>query len=154
MNPPEILFPQEQKQYTPASNGKRFSNYILDTIFFYIFAIIIGLIMGLVIGVIMVVTENDSLAIIFDEENKLAKYLMGFMIAMVYYSTFEAATGRTLGKYITGTKMINMEGEIPSYGRILLRTPCRFIPFEPFSFLFAETGWHDSLSKTKVVNVK
>jgi hypothetical protein len=35
--------------------------------------------------------------------------------------------------------------------QIFLRTLCRFIPFEPISFLGGAGGWHDRFSSTFVV---
>ena len=140
----------DELQYNMASGGKRFANYILDVIFIYIFSAIIGIIMGIVIAL----AKPEWLSV-FDEENKLAEYLMGFFISMFYYSILESATGRSIAKFITGTKVINYKGETPGFGTILIRTLCRFIPFEPFSFLGGgASGWHDTISKTKVVNVK
>jgi len=73
---------------------------------------------------------------------------------MVYYSSFEVLTGRTIAKFITGTKVIDENGKTPDFGTIMLRSLCRFIPFEPFSFLGNERiRWHNRLSKTRVVNV-
>jgi hypothetical protein len=46
--------------------------------------------------------------------------------------------------------VINETGEPVSVLRALGRTFCRLIPFEHFSF-FGSRGWHDSLSRTDVV---
>lgn len=104
-------------------------------------------------GIAVALISPQSLSM-FDETNKLAEYIMGFFICMFYYSILEASTGRSIAKYITKTKVVNYKGETPDFGTILLRTLCRFIPFEPFSFLGSDaSGWHDTLSKTKVINV-
>jgi uncharacterized RDD family membrane protein YckC len=64
----------------------------------------------------------------------------------------ESRFGRTLGKLITSTKVIAQDVVKPGFGRAMVRTLCRFIPFEPFSFFGAERrGWHDSIAKTWVV---
>ncbi len=132
-----------------ASQGKRFANYILDIIFFYVFSVVIGVF----IGVIAAIVDPDSLSFL-DNDSKLMNYFIGFLLMMFYYSLFEGLTGRSLAKYITKTKVVNNHGEKPSFDVILLRTVCRFIPFEAFSFLGSEnSGWHDSLSKTRVVDV-
>ncbi|MBC8643239.1 RDD family protein [Flavobacterium lindanitolerans] len=60
---------------------------------------------------------------------------------------------RTIGKFITKTVVVNINGEKPDTQEILVRSLCRLIPFETFSFLGAPNkGWHDSISKTYVVN--
>ena len=52
-----------------------------------------------------------------------------------------------------GTRVVSENGTDPTFGQVAGRTLSRFIPFEPLSVLFSNThlGWHDSLSKTKVV---
>ena len=83
--------------------------------------------------------------------------LLVFLFVLVnigYYVVLEASTGRTVGKLVAGTKVIDLEGKIPSFSQILLRTLCRYIPFEPLSVLFGERGWHDTLSKTRVVRAR
>lgn len=132
-----------------ASQGKRFANYILDMIFFYIFCIILGVL----IGVIFAIVAPGS-ATFLNSDSKLMNYLIGFILLMIYYSIFEGLTGRSLAKYITRTKVVNDRGEKPSFSTILLRTLCRFIPFEPFSFFISDgSGWHDRISNTRVVEV-
>jgi uncharacterized RDD family membrane protein YckC len=71
-----------------------------------------------------------------------------------YFVVLEAATGKTFGKMIVGTRVIDLEGKTPALGPILIRTLCRYIPFEPISFFLADRGWHDSLSKTRVVRTR
>ncbi|PKP36162.1 MAG: RDD family protein [Bacteroidetes bacterium HGW-Bacteroidetes-15] len=132
-----------------ASTGKRFANYLIDFIFFMIFCFI----SGVILGIVLVFVSPESLSI-FDEENKLVEYLLAFILAMIYYTTFEALTGRTIGKYITKTKVVNQNGDKPDFGTILIRSLCRFIPFDALSFLGSEnTGWHDRFSKTFVVEI-
>ena len=70
-----------------------------------------------------------------------------------YYMFFEGIWGRSPGKWIFGTAVVNEDGLKPSFGAIALRTICRFIPFEPFSF-FGERGWHDKISNTYVIKVR
>ncbi|MFM7319451.1 MAG: RDD family protein, partial [bacterium] len=66
----------------------------------------------------------------------------------------ETATGRTFGKWITGTIVIHEDNDKPDFGQIIVRTICRMIPFEVFSFLGGNPqGWHDRFSRTKVVDI-
>jgi uncharacterized RDD family membrane protein YckC len=132
-----------------ASIGKRFTNHILDLVFYFAFCIVIGLILGIVLAIF-----SPSTLTIFNDDNELVNYVIGFITLFLYYSTFEALTGRTLAKFITKTKVINEAGLKPDYRTILLRTICRFIPFDALSFLGdSNLGWHDKLSKTKVVSL-
>jgi uncharacterized RDD family membrane protein YckC len=134
---------------TIASLEKRFANLILDSIFYYVFSFLIGTILA----IFMVAYSPSSLSML-DSDNKITNYLVGLLVMFIYYSTSEALTGRTLGKLITRTKVVDENGLTPGINTILLRTVCRFIPFDAISFFFDDnTGWHDKLSKTKVVLV-
>ena len=67
----------------------------------------------------------------------------------------ESLTGRTMAKLITRTKVVMENGDKPTFEVILTRTLCRLIPFNWISFLGDDgVGWHDSLSKTRVISVK
>lgn len=74
-------------------------------------------------------------------------------ICIFYYSFSEGIFGRSLGKFITGTIVVDENGQKPSFGTIFKRTLCRLIPFDALSFL-GSRGWHDSISDTYVVNKK
>jgi len=142
----------KEKNETPyaASKEKRLANYLLDWIFILIFA----LIFGFIIGIVLLFVSPASFDLVFDQDNRLTDYIFGFIVVMIYYSLFEGLTGRTLAKYITKTKVVNEKGEKPNFETILIRTLCRFIPLLPFSFLGSKnTGWHDRLSKTVVVEI-
>jgi uncharacterized RDD family membrane protein YckC len=74
----------------------------------------------------------------------------------LYYGLLEHYWGRTLGKFLTRTIVISADGERPTISQIVARTLSRFIPFEPLSYLFGGSypiGLHDSLSKTRVVDL-
>ena len=140
---------QEQITYSKASLGKRFANHIIDTIFLYIIFFIVGVLYG------TVKVMNDPT--FFDEVgegNIVLQYLLAFIALIIYYSIFEALTGRSPAKHITKTKVIDQNGEKPDLATIIVRSLCRVIPFDALSFLFSEYGggWHDRLSKTIVVD--
>ncbi len=132
-----------------ASKGSRFANHVLDGIFFLVFSFL-G---GFVLAIVLLIVSPEAL-VIFEEDNKLIDYALGFVFGMIYFISFEALTGRTLAKYITGTKVVNENGEKPDFGTICIRSLCRFIPFNAITFLGSEnSGLHDRLSKTMVVKV-
>ena len=131
-----------------ASQGKRFLNYLLDLIFMYILIFIFAIIIGIVLAIVAPSTVSS-----IDDSNKLLEYLIASIAIMIYYTSFEAVTGRSIAKYITKTKVVTETGEKPTFKAIFIRSLCRFIPFEAFSFLFNDgTGWHDTISNTKVIN--
>ncbi|MEH6407381.1 MAG: RDD family protein [Leeuwenhoekiella sp.] len=68
-----------------------------------------------------------------------------------YYLIMEYKFQRTLGKFLTKTKVVTQTGSKPSLNDIFIRTLCRFIPFDRTSFIVVKNGFHDSLSKTTVV---
>ena len=127
------------------SQGVRFGYFMIDVVFFYILTFIIGII----IGIIVVATGNVDL---LRPDSDFIKFLdlMGYPIFFLYYAISEGLGGATLGKLICGYTVIDEQANKVSFGKAMLRTICRYIPFEAFS-CFAERGWHDTLSKTYVV---
>ena len=82
-------------------------------------------------------------------------FLLGLMALFPYYLVMESTMGRTVGKIVTGTKVVNEDGYEPSFNQILGRTFARIIPFEAVTFLGHETrGWHDSMPNTYVVKCR
>jgi uncharacterized RDD family membrane protein YckC len=61
--------------------------------------------------------------------------------------------GRSLGKLITGTIVVNENGGLPITQDFLKRNFSRIVPFDALSFL-GSRGWHDSWSDTRVVKRK
>lgn len=132
--PPEVV-----------SQGVRFGYFLIDVVFFYIITFIVGIL----IGIIVVATGNvDALR----PDSTLIQVLnyMGYPIFFLYYAISEGLGGATLGKLICGYTVIDEYANKVSFPKALLRTVCRYIPFEAFS-CFGERGWHDTLSKTYVV---
>ena len=129
--------PQNPEMYL-AGTGTRLANYILDRIGLYIF-------MFALIAIV------DSDAFSSDEINDLAVFAIFFSI-FGYWIIFEHFFGQTPAKFITQTKVVTTDGRKPKFWTIVGRTLCRFIPFEPFSFLGSKpVGWHDSITNTRVV---
>ncbi len=122
-----------------ASAGKRFANYIIDMIAIIVFYFAVIVFFGVMGGI--------------DEGALVGMQLLIYPLMILYYAIFEASSGKTLGKLITGTKVVNMEGKNISFGQALGRSVSRFIPFEAFSFFGSQAiGWHDSLPNTRVIN--
>ncbi len=133
-----------------ASQGTRFANYLLDRIFILIISFFIAFLLTLILAII----SPDSVGY-FEQTGKLEEFIWGFIIGVFYYSFFEALTGRSIAKFITGTKVVDENGNKPTFDAILLRSLCRYIPFNALSFLGSDAvGWHDSLSKTRVIKIK
>ena len=140
-----VIADEHKSHLLLATKKLRFVNYVLD--------IAIFLLLGLAYRYIKyVVTFNEFVG--FQEDMFKVKLFISVPIAVVYYSTFEALIGRTPAKFVTQTKVVSIDGGKPSYHKILLRSCCRFIPLNVFSFLFAQLGWHDKISKTRVVKLE
>jgi hypothetical protein len=71
-------------------------------------------------------------------------------VFLSYYLILEGAFRTTIGKIITNTKVVGVDGT--RVEEVFTRTICRIIPFESLSFLFIKNGWHDSISKTTVID--
>lgn len=126
------------EMYELAGVGKRFSNYLIDSSVVYM--------------VWHLVTLMTLQFYELNESTLLFLYAILLCIYLSYYILCEALMGKTVGKMISGTLVVDEDGYKASFGRIVLRNICRFIPFEAFSYLFGSPiGWHDLLSKTRVV---
>ena len=134
-----------------ATKGQRFLNYIIDLIVQYGISFGVGVFAYLLsewAGLYALENWINSMGIV-------EEYLLGYGIVLIYYTLIEGITNRSLGKYITGTKVVMLNGEPPKFVDVLARSLGRLIPFEAFSFLGdSGRGWHDTLSKTYVVDTK
>lgn len=128
----------------PASKWLRLLNLIIDYVAFWVLGVVAGLVILYVFG-----SEKA------DWLEGGSGFVIGIIIPLGYYIIVEGATGRTLGKLVTGTRVVNAEGGAPSFTQILGRTFARFIPFEAFSFLGeGGRGWHDSIPDTYVIRCR
>ncbi|EMY3585014.1 RDD family protein [Flavobacterium psychrophilum] len=74
-----------------------------------------------------------------------------FIVFILYFILAENMFQKTLGKIITKTKVVNLDGEKPNFVDITIRTFSRLIPFDGISYLYSISGFHDKLSKTIVI---
>jgi len=74
-----------------------------------------------------------------------------YILYVLYYWVSETIFQQTLGKVFTKKYVRRIDGHRAGMGKILGRSLCRLIPFEPFSYLSSPpNGWHDSLTNTNV----
>lgn len=134
-----------------ASQGQRFGNYLID-----MFAHnIIGVIPLMIAFIMSEFFGHYDLSFWLDDINPVVDFLIGYLVVVLYYFTFESLTGRSLGKLATNTKVLMEDGSEPTTHAVFIRSVSRLIPFEQFSFLADKPkGWHDSIAKTVVVDVK
>ena len=129
----------ERVENNSVSSFVRFVNFLIDFIVIFIFY-------GMII-------PNLETLLNLTSKTELIIYRIGTLILFVafYYIPFEHKYQKTLGKFITKTKVVNLEGEKAELGDIISRTLCRLIPFDRFSFFFTRNGFHDAISKTIVI---
>lgn len=133
-----------------ASKEKRFANFIIDYAGYYIFTFIVGILLG-----ILAILGVEGPLMYLDTMGLVGEYAFTISIYLVYYVSMEAIFQKSFGKFITKTKVIMEDGSKPTTKDIIIRSLCRLIPFEAFSFLGdLGRGWHDSMSDTYVVDIK
>ncbi|MDR6942022.1 RDD family protein [Mucilaginibacter pocheonensis] len=135
--------------YVSASRQQRFMNLLIDMFMgILLFSVLIESLVyrdlhaNILVKLYNVVGEKFTLIIVIA------------VCRLLYYIPFELLTGATPAKYFTETRVINNEGEKPGFGAVLKRSLARFIPFETFSFLMRDNGWHDRISGTAVIREK
>jgi uncharacterized RDD family membrane protein YckC len=141
-------------EYEFASTGQRFLNFLIDNVIMrftltYLTGYGIGFILGYFFPDFMreVIYNQNTTTII------LMSYLIGIFNYVIYYTLLEKLfKGRTVGKFITGTRAIRTDGNELTFNDALLRSLCRLIPFEPFSGF--GVLWHDNLTNTWVVKTR
>ncbi|WP_109301405.1 hypothetical protein [Aquimarina sp. AU474] len=136
-------FPESEKQeYVKASKYKRFVHLIIDT-FLYI---------GLTFNAFKILPRDflNSLMELFGERYSLT--ILFLFSSVIYYVFFEVLFNRTPAKFLTQTFVSGTEKIAVKSDTILARSFSRKIPFNTFSFL-GDTGWHDSISKTRVLSL-
>lgn len=130
------------------SLGTRFANYLID----YVCVIVLIYAIVFALAMLSVIVGSEELLARIASMNKIEEYTLAIVSILIYYNVLEIFFSRTIGKFITKTVVVNINGEKPDSQEILIRSLCRLIPFEIFSFLGAPNkGWHDSISKTYVV---
>jgi uncharacterized RDD family membrane protein YckC len=125
------------------SSWLRFANYIIDGIVLYGVEFVLGFILA-ILNVRFVFNMNRFQEIIFT-----------LVVHVIYYIILESTFQVTLGKLITGTVVIDINGNKPNLTTIVKRSFTRIVPFDALSFLGNDAiGWHDTWSETRVVSKK
>jgi uncharacterized RDD family membrane protein YckC len=134
----------------PASVSIRFANFLIDSIFYYGIILLIGFVLIVVLESNGADIENSFL---FREDpgSILLQYVVSLGSYLGMFTLLEgAAKGKTLGKLITGTRALRLNGEDLTWKDAFMRTLCRLVPFELFS-AFGGNPWHDRWTDTLVI---
>jgi len=139
-------------QYTEASTGQRFLNFLIDNL---VMRYGLSYITGLFVGYLLVTVAPDFTYQLFTNEGSwgflLLAYILGIFNYIIYYTFSEKLfRGYTLGKLITGTRALRQDGSELTFKDAILRSLSRLVPFEPFS-AFGRRPWHDTWTNTVVV---
>lgn len=147
---PNFDFSLPEDNLVRASQGQRLANYIIDLIVFYILIFIVGMCIAIVNPAFFSEPSNDNIAA------DIAERLLSVLIYAVYMSATEAVfQGRTLGKLITGTKAVNLDGSNISVSTAFGRGLSRAVPFCAFSALSTPCDpWQDRWTNTMVIDLK
>jgi uncharacterized RDD family membrane protein YckC len=142
----ELLAELSESLYEqPASVGQRFLNYLIDIIFFYIIVIALTAVAVISFGEFILQEDNST------GMSALLQYLISYTIYVATYTFFETVTnGRTIGKMVTKTRAVKLDGSAISFNDALKRSLVRIIPVEAFS-AFGGNPWHDRWTDTKVI---
>ena len=76
-----------------------------------------------------------------------------FGALFIYYSIFESICGRTPGKWLSFSKVVNRKGQRPGLPAVLLRSLARVTIIDLFFLPFLGKTLHDFVSSTDVVEV-
>lgn len=142
------LFSDPEYQIVQAGRGKRFANYLIDLVIFYILLLIFGMILAVMNPeTIDSLNQDDPGFNLLDRLLSLVLYgLYMFLVEIIF-------KGKSLGKLITGTRAVREDGSNITVKEAFLRGLSRMVPFNAFSALGTPCyPWHDKWSNTYVID--
>jgi uncharacterized RDD family membrane protein YckC len=135
----DLLDLEIKVDYKTASLVKRLINYIID--------LTIGFIIMFFIAILSNLDNTNT-----DGQVSNITLLLIYLSFSSYYVFMEYKFGKTIGKFITKTKVISVNRNELSLGQCIGRVLCRSIPLYQLSgLLFYGVFWHDSIPITLVV---
>lgn len=140
----------EERNLVRADHGKRLINYIVDLVFFYILMFVLGIVLSIIAPDFLENIANNA------DDLSLADRLLTLFLYGAYMGITEAIfKGKTLGKMITGTRAVNMDGTGISTQTALSRGLSKAVPFCAFSALGTPCNpWQDRWTNTMVIDEK
>ena len=134
-------------EYELAKRDQRATGFIIDAMIAYPLMIVLKILPG-ALGIFVLLDINIDLFTI--------PRIPAWLITLFFYYLFcEGIWFKTIGKLITGTRVIDASGSNPTFVQIITRTFIRFIPLEFLTYLDGSkrpSGWHDRWSNTRVIN--
>ncbi|CAN5709731.1 hypothetical protein BH20ACI4_BH20ACI4_19980 [soil metagenome] len=74
-----------------------------------------------VIGLLIARYSGDDGAKLLNSEINSTGWLIALLIGLTNFVIFPMFSGQSLGKLLTGLRVVNMQGDFPSFGKLLLR---------------------------------
>lgn len=132
-----------------ASTGKRLANYIIDFCLFYTLVIIVGILVVIYSPTAFNTLENSA-------GFGIAERLLTLLFYAIYMGFVEMLfKGKSLGKLITGTRAVNIDGSRISANTAFLRGFSRAVPFCAFSAFGTPCNpWQDKWTNSLVMDEK
>lgn len=128
-----------------ANLDKRFVHFLFDKVLAIYF--VVPFVMSMTIYLMSSINPNLMQSFV---SQKWIPFIILSISLFIYYIIFEGIFSATPVKFLTGTRVVDMyKFENATFGHVVGRTICRFIPFDSLSFFW--TGWHDDFSETLVV---
>ena len=145
--PEEHILEDFEVELDPANRNLRFVNFIVDRIVFYGFSKLFNILWV------------NFMAMAMYNEEYWVQYTVNILVSLTLYAIFMGATealfkGKTLGKVLTGTRVVKPDGSPISVKTAFLRGLSRIVPFEPFSTFgssWPPRPWHDKWTDTYVI---
>jgi uncharacterized RDD family membrane protein YckC len=140
------------EQYIDATLGQRFLNWLVDNL---LMRFGLSYVTGTAVGYLLGTFFPEYITRVIESGNQFDLYFLAYLVGifnyLLYYTICEKAfKGYTLGKLLTGTRAIRIDGTELTFKDALLRTLSRIVPFEVFS-AFGRKPWHDSWTNTRVI---
>lgn len=123
---------QRQLKLKQAGKVTRLLNFVID-----------GVVIAAITSLIMVLFNMGDQPFVLQ--------LTFVFVFIAYYALMEIKFQKTVGKFITKTKVITIDEQKPKAVLIIRRTVFRIIPFDQISYLFTINGFHDRFSGTTVI---
>jgi len=138
-------YEQIDYRYCRASSGLRLANYIIDTLFIYFLIFCLGIVIA-IIDPSIIDTIDDGIT-----DRIVGTIFYGVMMSF----TEIILNGKSIGKLITKTKAVNLDGSDLSFEKAFTRNLIRIIPFDALAALGTPSiPWHDKWSDTMVIDEK
>jgi uncharacterized RDD family membrane protein YckC len=146
----QSILEDAEYQLVQASSGKRLANLIIDRLLFVAFLFGFAFVLELM---------NANFFIYFDSTDigiRILDQIFTTVFFAVFVFLFEVITkGKTIGKFITGTRAVKQNGNTITPKDALMRALSRMVPFEAFSALGSPCyPWHDKWTDTHVIDEK